>query len=259
MCCVNSRPVLLFAVCTCALAVQCGYVNVTGLKQGFEERWDSWGNTGNIRPLDAITHVNGRCVIGYNFTEVVQCLKMAPLTCTITFARGVSTLRAVSVQSWRTKEVEFGRTREVPNMPKLFGVRIADESIVVSALLSCCQCTSHLHVPSNAHGVRLYVQRTRQQRWYVAELVYNGEVGVMGPFQTCAEAAGAYDTMLLSLCGLSAAEFSNFATHLVDMSQPKLPLSRLSVTRAVQFPAIPMMFVSSEPTMIVGVVLIVVW
>jgi hypothetical protein len=63
----------------------------------------------------------------------------------------------------------------------------------------------------------------------------------MGPYQSCAEAAGAYDTMLLSICGLSAGEFTNFATHLVDMSQPKLPVSRLNVTRAVQFPAIPMM------------------
>jgi hypothetical protein len=119
---------------------QCGFVNVTGLKQGFEERWETWGNVGNIRPLDAITHVSGRCVIGYSFTEVVQCLKSAPTTCTITFARGVNTLRAVSVQSWRTKEIEFGRTREVANMPKLFGVRIADESIVVCVCVCVCVC-----------------------------------------------------------------------------------------------------------------------
>ncbi len=83
---------------------------------------------------------------------------------------------------------------------------------------------------------------------YVAEFHYSSHCLLVGPYDSCSEAAGAYDEAVVRHCGRAAANLTNFAAHMMDGTDMRYAVAGIGGSKlmsAAQF--VPFMYNPSHP------------
>ena len=156
-------------------------------------------------------------MLGRAFQHVVTALRNTGPLCTITLARGPDTMRAVGVLAHRQREFDVSYQRQQgldasTGLVRMMGVREAPEELVEAA---------------QRRSPRTAVPK------YVAQVVYGDQVGIIGPFYQPVDAAAAYDEAVIRLCGISAAPFTNFLSHMAgSLGTLRNPIEPLCITRS---------------------------